>query len=171
MFPIQPMGRSPCGRCVGAHSRQVIHSLLEESGRAQGAAPALQVSLVKWAVSVQSPVPCMPPPTCPCHNPHTRLGRLHLEVDVDKKADAFARHNGGVDRVEGLIPQALLTGFRGIICVTLEVAWSPNHHQERPPKRAWLSVLHMGERDSKPKEQGPWAVLLGAVLVSGEGGL
>ena len=161
MFPIQLTGQSPCGRCAGVRSRQVIHSLLEESRRAQGVAPALQVSVVKCGRICSAPSPTHAPPTCPGHNPHTRLGRLHLEVDVDKKADALARHNGRVDRVEGLIPQALLMGFRGIICVTLEVAWSPNHHQERPPKRAWLSVLHMGERDSEPKEQGPWAVLLG----------
>ena len=65
---------------------------------------------------------------------------------ADKKADAFARHNGGVDRVEGLISQALLTGFRGIICVTLEVAWSPNHHQERPPQEGLaVSATHGGE--------------------------
>lgn len=70
-------------------------------------------------MSIQSPAH---PQACPCYNPHTSLGGLHLEVDVDKNTDALARHNGGVDRVEGLIPQALLTGFRGIICVTLEVA-------------------------------------------------
>lgn len=111
------------------------------------------------------PGPLHVPPHRSCYNPHTRLGGLHLEVDVDKKTDALARHNGGVDRVEGLIPQALLTGFRGIIRVTLEVAWRPNHHQERPPQRAWLSGLHPRERNVKPKELPPRRTL------GGEGGL
>lgn len=134
MSPILQMGHSPFGRCGGARSHQAIHSQLEKRERAQGASLPLQVSLGGVGPHLPSAQSPALPLAYPRYNPHTSLGGLHLEVDVDKKTDALARHNGGVDRVEGLFPQALIMGFRGIIRVTLEIAWRPNHHQERTPQ-------------------------------------
>ena len=45
----------------------------------------------------------------------------HLQVDVDEEADAVARDDGGVHRVEELLAPRLLLGLAAIICVTLEV--------------------------------------------------
>lgn len=91
------------------------------------------------------------PAVYPRYNHHTSLGGLHLEVDVDKETDALARHNGGVDGVEGLFCQALLMGFRGIICVTLEVAWRPNHHREKDTPRGPGHQRYTPKGTSRPR--------------------
>lgn len=133
MSPVLQMGHSPFGRCAGARSHQAVHFRLEKRERAQGGTHLSRPLLVERGRTRPVPNPTRPL-MHPCYNPHTSLAGLHLEVDVDKKTDALARHNGGVDSVEGLFPQALLMGFRGIIHITLEVAWRPNHHQERHPQ-------------------------------------
>lgn len=92
----------------------------------------------------------LPSSSLPLLQLHTRFRRLHLKVDIDKKPDALARYNGGVDCVEDFIPQALFSDFRGIVHVILEAAQRRSCHQERP-KRAWPSVLHI--RSSKPQGQ------------------
>lgn len=79
------------------------------------------------------------------YHPHTRFGGLHFKVDIDKKPDALARHNGRVDGVKDLIPQAVFRDFRVIIRVVLEVSQSGSCHQERSSISATI------RRGSQPK--------------------